>query len=43
MPTDLWAAYTPDEKQPWNLQRVVHLHRRSAFAGYRIGRYRRIS
>ena len=33
MPTDLWAAYTPDEKQPWNLRRVVHLHRRAAFAG----------
>ena len=33
MPTDLWAAYTPDDKQPWDLRRVVHLHRRAAFAG----------
>jgi uncharacterized protein (DUF1800 family) len=33
MPTDLWAAYTPDEKQPWNLRRAVHLNRRAAFAG----------
>ncbi len=33
MPTDLWAAYTPDDKQPWDLKRVVHLHRRAAFAG----------
>jgi uncharacterized protein (DUF1800 family) len=29
---DPWAAYVPDEKAPWNLQRVVHLHRRAGFA-----------
>ncbi len=28
-----WAPYTPDEKTPWNLRRVVHLHRRAGFAG----------
>jgi uncharacterized protein (DUF1800 family) len=33
MPADLWAAYAPGEKQPWDLRRVVHLHRRAAFAG----------
>jgi uncharacterized protein (DUF1800 family) len=33
MPDDLWAVYTPDDKQPWDLKRVVHLHRRAAFAG----------
>ncbi len=33
MPDTLWAPYVPDEKQPWNLARVVHLHRRAAFAG----------
>jgi uncharacterized protein (DUF1800 family) len=33
MPTNLWTAYAPDDKLPWNLQRVVHLHRRGAFAG----------
>jgi uncharacterized protein (DUF1800 family) len=33
MPADVWAAYTPDEKAPWTLPRVVHLHRRAAFAG----------
>jgi uncharacterized protein (DUF1800 family) len=27
-----WAPYSPDEKAPWNVQRVVHLHRRAAFA-----------
>src|SRR5215831_14896047 len=26
------AAYTPDDKSPWNLRRVVHLHRRAGFA-----------
>ena len=26
------APYTPDEKTPWNLRRVVHLHRRAGFA-----------
>ncbi|TWT35359.1 hypothetical protein KOR34_02500 [Posidoniimonas corsicana] len=29
---NVWAPYTPDESTPWNLQRVVHLHRRAAFA-----------
>ncbi len=33
MSTNLWAVYTPDTKQPWDLRRVVHLHRRAAFAG----------
>jgi len=28
-----WAPYVPDDKQPWDLARVVHLHRRAAFAG----------
>jgi uncharacterized protein (DUF1800 family) len=27
-----WAAYSPSDKFPWNLRRVVHLHRRAAFA-----------
>ncbi|MEN1678503.1 MAG: DUF1800 domain-containing protein [Planctomycetota bacterium] len=27
-----WEPYTPDGDAPWNLQRVVHLHRRAAFA-----------
>jgi uncharacterized protein (DUF1800 family) len=27
-----WAAYVPDEKAPWDLRRVVHLHRRAGFA-----------
>jgi uncharacterized protein (DUF1800 family) len=27
-----WAAYTPSDKAPWNLRRVVHLHRRAGFA-----------
>jgi uncharacterized protein (DUF1800 family) len=26
-----WAIYKPDDKMPWNLQRVVHLHRRAGF------------
>lgn len=25
-----WAPYTPSDAAPWNLQRVVHLHRRAA-------------
>ncbi len=33
MATDLWTPYVPDAKQAWNLARVVHLHRRAAFAG----------
>jgi uncharacterized protein (DUF1800 family) len=27
-----WAPYAPDEKTPWDLRRVVHLHRRAGFA-----------
>ncbi|MFI5454403.1 MAG: DUF1800 family protein [Isosphaerales bacterium] len=27
-----WALYVPDEGAPWNLRRVVHLHRRAGFA-----------
>src|SRR5262249_24597406 len=27
-----WAPYVPDEKAPWNLRRVVHLHRRAGVA-----------
>lgn len=30
--TDPWARYTPDDKAPWDLRRVVHLHRRAGFA-----------
>jgi hypothetical protein len=29
---DCWALYAPDERAPWNLRRVVHLHRRAGFA-----------
>ena len=27
-----WAPYKPSSAAPWNLQRVVHLHRRAGFA-----------
>jgi hypothetical protein len=27
-----WAPYAPDEQAPWDLRRVVHLHRRAGFA-----------
>jgi uncharacterized protein (DUF1800 family) len=27
-----WAPYVPSEQAPWNLRRVVHLHRRAGFA-----------
>ena len=27
-----WTPYVPDDKMPWNLLRVVHLHRRAGFA-----------
>jgi uncharacterized protein (DUF1800 family) len=30
--TDHWAPYAPDDKAPWDLPRVVHLHRRAGFA-----------
>jgi len=29
---DSWVPYAPDAKSPWDLRRVVHLHRRAAFA-----------
>jgi uncharacterized protein (DUF1800 family) len=28
----IWAPYSPSTKAPWNLRRVVHLHRRAGFA-----------
>jgi uncharacterized protein (DUF1800 family) len=31
-PDTAWAPYVPDEQAPWNLRRVVHLHRRAGFA-----------
>jgi uncharacterized protein (DUF1800 family) len=31
-PQGYWAPYVPDEKAPWDLRRVVHLHRRAGFA-----------
>ena len=27
-----WTKYVPNKATPWNIQRVVHLHRRAAFA-----------
>jgi hypothetical protein len=30
--SDPWAAYAPDNNAPWDLRRVVHLHRRAGFA-----------
>ena len=29
---DAWAPYAPDANSPWDLRRVVHLHRRVGFA-----------
>ena len=29
---DAWAAYAPSAALPWDLRRVVHLHRRAGFA-----------
>ena len=29
---DPWAPYVPDADAPWDLRRVVHLHRRAGFA-----------
>jgi uncharacterized protein (DUF1800 family) len=29
---DPWAPYTPDDRSPWDLRRVVHLRRRAGFA-----------
>src|SRR5262249_28128786 len=31
-PKGCWAPYVPDEQTPWDLRRVVHLHRRAGFA-----------
>jgi uncharacterized protein (DUF1800 family) len=28
-----WAAYQPDDRQPWDLRRTAHLVRRAAFGG----------
>ncbi len=28
-----WSPWQPDESQPWDLRRVVHLYRRAGFAG----------
>lgn len=30
---DVWTPYVPDDKAPWSLRRVVHLHHRAGFAG----------
>ena len=30
--SDPWLPYVPDSRAPWNLRRVVHLHRRAGFA-----------
>jgi uncharacterized protein (DUF1800 family) len=30
--TDAWACYEPSPEAPWDLRRVVHLHRRAGFA-----------
>jgi hypothetical protein len=30
--THSWAPYAPDGEAPWDLRRVVHLHRRAGFA-----------
>lgn len=30
--TSNWAPYKPSGERPWNLERVVHLHRRASFA-----------
>ena len=29
---DHWTPYQPNDDAPWNVQRIVHLHRRAAFA-----------
>jgi len=31
-PKDLWGPYHPGAQAPWNLRRVVHLHRRASFS-----------
>lgn len=39
MPTEsalaVWAPYVPSDEAPWNLERVVHLHRRAGFGATR--------
>jgi uncharacterized protein (DUF1800 family) len=30
--SEAWTPYAPSKKAPWNLSRVVHLHRRAGFA-----------
>jgi hypothetical protein len=30
--TKPWASYVPSREVPWNLRRVIHLHRRAGFA-----------
>ncbi len=32
MTLNLWKQYAPSAAQPWNTRRVIHLHRRAAFA-----------
>jgi uncharacterized protein (DUF1800 family) len=32
MANDTWTPYEPSAKTPWDLRRVVHLHRRAGFA-----------
>jgi len=31
-PIDPWAPYVPSDQAPWDVRRVVHLHRRAGFA-----------
>src|SRR5689334_9857826 len=31
-PATTWAPYKPGAEAPWDLRRVVHLHRRAGFA-----------
>src|SRR6266567_1866395 len=31
-PRGLWTPYAPGASAPWDLRRVVHLHRRAGFA-----------
>lgn len=31
--TGVWSTWEPTDAEPWNLRRVVHLHRRAGFAG----------
>jgi hypothetical protein len=30
--TGPWAPYEPSPEVPWNVRRVIHLHRRAGFA-----------